>query len=91
MLPEIVSAAALTIQLGRCSSVAHHNRVEAMALRIRLPGGTLKMKLYRELRDRERDRRVPIMKMGSLYFIWWPNNQGSQRDNSDRERQKSFR
>ncbi len=62
-----------------------------MALRIRLPGGTLKMKLYRELRDRERDRRVPVMKMGSVYFIWWSNNQGTGREDSERERQKSFR
>lgn len=91
MLPEIVSGAALTIQQRRCFSVAHHNRVEAMALRIRLPGGTLKMKLYRELRDRERDRRVPVMKMGSVYFIWWSNNQAAGRDDPGRERQKSFR
>lgn len=62
-----------------------------MALRIRLPGGTLKMKLYRELRDRERDRRVPVMKMGSVYFIWWSNNQAAGRDDPGRERQKSFR
>jgi len=91
MLPEIVSRAALTIQRRRCFSVAHHNRVEAMALRIRLPGGMLKMKLYRELRDRERDRRVPVMKMGSVYFIWWSNNQAAGRDDPGRERQKSFR
>ena len=91
MLQEIVSGTALTIQRRRCSSVGHHNRVEAMALRIRLPGGTLKMKLYRELRDRERDRRVPVMKMGSVYFIWWSNNQAAGRDDPGRERQKSFR
>jgi hypothetical protein len=41
-----------------------------MAFRIRLPGGTLKVKTYRELRDRERDRRVPVLKLGSLYFVW---------------------
>lgn len=46
-----------------------------MAVRIRLPGGTLKMKTYRELRARERDRRVPVMKMGSLYFVWWSKSQ----------------
>lgn len=46
-----------------------------MAVRIKLPGGTLKMKTYRELRGRERDRRVPVMKMGSLYFVWWSNSQ----------------
>lgn len=42
-----------------------------MALRIKLPGGTLKVKTYRELRTRERDRRVPVWKILSLYFIWW--------------------
>ncbi|MET3577673.1 hypothetical protein ABID19_000688 [Mesorhizobium robiniae] len=46
-----------------------------MAVRIKLPGGTLKMKVYRELRARERERRVPVMKMGSLYFVWWSNSQ----------------
>ncbi|MER8395430.1 hypothetical protein NKH10_26770 [Mesorhizobium sp. M1340] len=46
-----------------------------MAMRARLPGGTLKMKTYRELRARERDRRVPVMKMGSLYFVWWSKSQ----------------
>ncbi|MER8370156.1 hypothetical protein [Mesorhizobium sp. M1378] len=46
-----------------------------MAVRIRLPGGTLKMKTYRELRARERDRRVPVIKMGSVYFVWWSKSQ----------------
>ncbi|CCV14969.1 hypothetical protein [Mesorhizobium sp. STM 4661] len=44
-----------------------------MAVRISLPGGTLKVKVYRELRDRERERRVPVLKVGSLYLIWWWN------------------
>ncbi|WP_292555101.1 hypothetical protein [Mesorhizobium sp.] len=42
-----------------------------MAVRIRLPGGTLKMKVYREFRERERARRIPVLKLGSLYFSWW--------------------
>ncbi|MER8409623.1 hypothetical protein NKH16_34260 [Mesorhizobium sp. M1307] len=46
-----------------------------MTLRIRLPGGTLKIKTYRELRSSERDRRVPVLKMGSVYFIWWSDKQ----------------
>lgn len=46
-----------------------------MALRIKLPGGTLKVKTYRELRTRERDRRMPVWKMGSMYFIWWSDKQ----------------
>jgi hypothetical protein len=52
-----------------------------MALRIRLPGGTLKIKTYRELRVRERERRVPVRKLGSLYFIWWPIQQVPSDDN----------
>jgi len=28
-----------------------------------------RIKAYRELRDRERDRRVPALKVGSIYFI----------------------
>ncbi|UVC18445.1 hypothetical protein [Mesorhizobium onobrychidis] len=44
-----------------------------MAVRIKLPGGTLKMKVYRELRGRERSRRIPVVKIGSVYFTWWSN------------------
>lgn len=51
-----------------------------MALRIKLPGGTLKVKTYRELRTRERDRRVPVFKMGSIFFIWWANKQKPDSD-----------
>lgn len=61
-----------------------------MTVRIRLPGGTLKMKIYRELRDRERERRVPVMKIGSLYFVWWSNNRKSN-SSSDSERQNGLR
>ncbi|RUV15599.1 MULTISPECIES: hypothetical protein [unclassified Mesorhizobium] len=46
-----------------------------MAVRIKLPGGTLKMKVYRELRERERTRRIPVLKVGSVYFSWWSNRQ----------------
>lgn len=61
-----------------------------MTVRIRLPGGTLKMKIYRELRDRERERRVPVIKIGSLYFVWWSNNRRSN-ESSESERQKTLR
>ncbi|MER8956449.1 hypothetical protein NKH80_26500 [Mesorhizobium sp. M0904] len=57
-----------------------------MAVRIRLPGGTLKMKTYRELRARERDRRVPVMKMGSLYFVWWSKRQEPHQKPQDSRR-----
>lgn len=51
-----------------------------MAVRIRLPGGTLKMKVYRELRERERERRVPVLKLGSLYLIWSSNRRRPTND-----------
>lgn len=51
-----------------------------MALRIKLPKGTLKVKAYRELRTPERDRRVPVVKIGSMYVIWWSNKQTSSED-----------
>ncbi|PTE12121.1 hypothetical protein C9427_02150 [Mesorhizobium helmanticense] len=51
-----------------------------MALRIKLPKGTLKVKTYRELRTRERDRRVPVLKVGSIYVIWWSNKQTLSKD-----------
>ncbi|QPC95953.1 hypothetical protein [Mesorhizobium sp. INR15] len=44
-----------------------------------MPGGIFKVKTYRELRDRERDRRVPVLKIGSLYFIWWPSQQRAKK------------
>ncbi|CAH2395367.1 hypothetical protein [Mesorhizobium escarrei] len=46
-----------------------------MAVRIKLPGGTLKMKVYRELRERERSRRIPVVKIGSVYLTWWSDRQ----------------
>ena len=60
------------------AAVRARQKGTAMALRIRLPGGTLKFKSFRELRSRERDRVVPVFRLGSLYIIWWPNSLGSQ-------------
>ncbi|MER9070101.1 hypothetical protein NKH84_26630 [Mesorhizobium sp. M0902] len=40
---------------------------ESVAVRIRMPGGTLKVKVYREL-HRERARRIPVVKIGPIYF-----------------------
>jgi hypothetical protein len=56
-----------------------HYEEGAMALRIPLPGGTLKMKVRRELRSRERERQVPVLKLGSLYFTWWQNKRRSRK------------
>jgi hypothetical protein len=61
-------------------NLAVYGGSKPMAVRIKLPGGILKMKVYRELRGRERDRRVPVMKVGSLYFIWWSNSQHGSHD-----------
>jgi hypothetical protein len=43
-----------------------------MHCRIRLPGGTLKIKTRPYLRTPEIERRVPVKRLGALYFIWWP-------------------
>ncbi len=55
-----------------------------MALRIPLPGGTLKIKARRELRSRERERRIPVLKLGSLYVTWWSNKQPPKTTSSQR-------
>lgn len=44
-----------------------------MTFRLKLPGGTFKIKRYRELRSAERERKVPVFKIGALWFIWWPD------------------
>lgn len=56
-----------------------------MATRIKLPGGTLKIKTYRELRARERDRRIPLWKIGSLYFTWWSNRHQQRSDEGNEQ------
>lgn len=42
-----------------------------MTMRIKLPGGTLKIKRRRDLRSTERLREVPVLNIGPLYFVWW--------------------
>jgi hypothetical protein len=42
-----------------------------MTLRLRVPGGTVKLKRYHELRRAERDREVPVWRIGGLYLVWW--------------------
>lgn len=44
-----------------------------MHTRIRLPGGTLKIKDERYLRASERDGAFPMSRIGGLYFIWVAN------------------
>jgi hypothetical protein len=44
-----------------------------MTIRLRLPGGTLKIKRRDELRRREQKRLVPVWQIGSHFLVWWPN------------------
>lgn len=39
--------------------------------RLRLPGGTLKIRTRSSLRHRERDRIIPVLRIGPFYFCWW--------------------
>ena len=41
-----------------------------LPMRIRLPGGTLKIKRFHHLRHEERDNAVPVWKIGRTYFVW---------------------
>ena len=57
---------------------AGHSRIALrqgprMAFRLKLPGGTFKIKVYRELREAERARKVLVLKIGRFYFVWWPD------------------
>lgn len=45
-----------------------------MTIRIRLPGGTLKIKKKDELRRREQKRQVPVWQVGSYFIVWWPSS-----------------
>lgn len=45
-----------------------------VTIRIRLPGGTLKIKKQDELRRREQKRQVPVWQIGKYFFIWWPSD-----------------
>ncbi|AZO00568.1 hypothetical protein EJ066_27515 [Mesorhizobium sp. M9A.F.Ca.ET.002.03.1.2] len=45
-----------------------------MTIRIRLPGGTLKIKKKDELRRREQKRQVPVLQVGNYFIVWWPSS-----------------
>ncbi|RUT29983.1 hypothetical protein EMQ25_11630 [Arsenicitalea aurantiaca] len=49
-------------------------------VKIRLPRGILKVKRSHQLRRRERDRQVPVWRVGSVYIVWSPNAETSRRD-----------
>ena len=40
-------------------------------LKLKLPGGKLKLKSYTLLRTAERTRKVPLLRLGRIYFTWW--------------------
>lgn len=44
-----------------------------MTIKIRLPGGTLKIKKREELRRREQKREVPVWQVGNYFIVWWPS------------------
>ncbi len=45
-----------------------------MTFRLKLPGGTLKLKRKDELRKREQQRLVPVWKVGGYFIVWWPDS-----------------
>lgn len=45
-----------------------------MHFHIPLPGGMLKVKTYRYLRASEREHKVPLWRLGQIYFIWRKNS-----------------
>ena len=56
--------------------------------RFGLPGGTLKVKSESRLRNREREREVPVWRLGPLYLVWQPNSQRNTASTSvDTDRQ----
>ena len=50
-----------------------------MTVRLRLPGGTLKIKRYPELRNSERKKEVPVIAIGGVYFVWWSRSAARKR------------
>jgi hypothetical protein len=45
-----------------------------MTVRIKLPGGTLKLKRREELRRREKNGAVPVWQIGNYFLVWWPSS-----------------
>ncbi|RUW94821.1 hypothetical protein [Mesorhizobium sp. M7A.F.Ca.US.010.02.1.1] len=59
-----------------------------MTIKIRLPGGVLKVKQRHELRRREYKGEVPVWQCGKYFVIWWPNtipDRPSKSSNTDKE------
>ncbi|MBN9253198.1 MULTISPECIES: hypothetical protein [unclassified Mesorhizobium] len=56
-----------------------------MTIRIRLPGGTLKIKRYSELRRREQRREVPVWQVGGYFIVWWPSSLSDRPSKGERD------
>jgi hypothetical protein len=70
----------------RNSIIAKHRHL--MTIRLRLPGGTLKIKRRDELRRREKSRDVPVWQIGSYFLVWWPrgvSDRPSKAPNKDQQ------
>jgi hypothetical protein len=48
-----------------------------MTFRLKLPGGTLKIKRKEDLRRREQQRQVPVWNLGRYSIVWWPDSMPS--------------
>jgi hypothetical protein len=48
-------------------------RGEPMTVKIRLPGGTPKLKQHHELQRREQKCDVPVWQVGKYFIVWWPS------------------
>ncbi|MER2536352.1 MAG: hypothetical protein ABTQ31_14455 [Rhizobiaceae bacterium] len=55
-----------------------------MTFRLKLPGGTLKVKRKEDLRKREQQRQVPVWKLGGYFIVWWPDSMPSGPSSSRR-------
>lgn len=65
--------------------IAHRH---TMTIKIRLPGGTLKIKKREDLRRREQKREVPVWQVGNYFVVWWPStvsdSPSKRRDNDQK-------
>jgi hypothetical protein len=56
------------------------------SLRIPLGFGRLKFKSESRLRQRERDGKVPVWRIGSLWIVWEPRSKHTESDGNDTTR-----
>jgi hypothetical protein len=56
------------------------------SLRISLGFGRLKFKSESRLRQRERDGKVPVWRIGSMYIVWESRSKYTESDGNDSSR-----